>query len=257
MEDQFIELLIDLYRSAVRLGPGGNSETEQAMILAGLDRSRPLKIADIGCGTGASTILLAQKLDAEITAVDFYPEFLEELREKAEKNGVSERITALHCSMDVLPFADEQFDVIWSEGAVYNMGFEAGISAWNRFLKPGGKLAVSEITWLTAVRPQEIESYWQQEYPQIDTASAKFRVLEQNGYSPIGYFVLPVSCWNENYYRPLQDRFTSFLADHSNSSQAKEVIEAQEQEIALYQQYSSYYSYGFYAAKKVCSSPGV
>ncbi len=53
-----------------RQGPGGDAETKLAMKLAGLDRTRPLKIVDIGCGTGASTILLAKELDAEITAVD-------------------------------------------------------------------------------------------------------------------------------------------------------------------------------------------
>ncbi|MGX7950707.1 class I SAM-dependent methyltransferase [Oleidesulfovibrio alaskensis] len=92
--------------------------------MAGLDRSRPLKIADV-CGTGASTILLAKELDAHITAVDFLPEFLNELHTRAIDHGVADRITTLNCSMDALPFTKGEFDVIWSEGAVYNMGFEA------------------------------------------------------------------------------------------------------------------------------------
>jgi SAM-dependent methyltransferase len=61
--------------------------------------------------------------------------------------------------METLPFTEGEFDVIWSEGAVYNMGFEAGVSAWRRFLKPGGKLIVSEITWLSATRPPELQSH--------------------------------------------------------------------------------------------------
>ena len=135
------------------------------MELAGLDRSRPLKIADIGCGTGASTILLAKELDADITAVDFLPEFLDELQIRASEQGVADRITTLNCSMDALPFEEGEFDVIWSEGAIYNIGFEAGVSAWRRFLKPGGKLIVSEITWLSATRPAELQSHWHSEYP--------------------------------------------------------------------------------------------
>jgi ubiquinone/menaquinone biosynthesis C-methylase UbiE len=35
------------------------------MELPAFDRSRPLKIADVGCGTSASTILLASELDAD------------------------------------------------------------------------------------------------------------------------------------------------------------------------------------------------
>ena len=38
--------------------------------------------------------------------------------------GLSEKVTTLCCSMDNLPFGDEEYDVIWSEGAIYNVGFE-------------------------------------------------------------------------------------------------------------------------------------
>lgn len=185
------QLFIDLHRPATRQGPGGEAETKQAMALAGLDRSRHLKVADIGCGTGASTILLAKELDAEMTAVDFLPEFLDELETRAKDHGVAEKITTLSCSMDALPFSDEEFDVIWSEGAIYNMGFETGVSGWSRFLKPGGKLVVSEITWLSAARPPEVQSHWEKEYPEIDVASAKIGILEQHGYCPKAYFFLP------------------------------------------------------------------
>jgi len=46
-----MQLLVDLHKSQFRQGPGGEAETKRAMELAGLDRSRHLKIADIGCGT--------------------------------------------------------------------------------------------------------------------------------------------------------------------------------------------------------------
>jgi SAM-dependent methyltransferase len=245
-----IQLLVDLHRHAVRQGPGGEAETKRAMALAGLDRSRPLKIADIGCGTGASTVLLAEALDADITAVDFLPEFLDELRSRAHDHGVADRIATLNCSMDALPFADGELDLIWSEGAIYNLGFEAGVSAWRRFLKPGGRLVVSEITWLTATRPPELQSHWEQEYPEVDVASAKIAILERHGYSPEAYFVLPTHCWLDNYYRPMQGRFDAFLERHGRSEQAKAIVEAEQHEIALYERYGDYFSYGVYVAKR-------
>jgi cyclopropane fatty-acyl-phospholipid synthase-like methyltransferase len=244
------QLLIDLHRSATRQGPGGDAETKRAIELAGLDRSHALKIADIGCDTGASTVLLAKELDATITAVDFLPEFLDELQSRANDYGVADKITTLNCSMDALPFTEGEFDVIWSEGAVYNMGFEAGISAWSRFLKPGGKLIVSEITWLRATRPLELQSHWETEYSEVDVASAKIGILERHGYSPEAYFVLPVHCWLENYYRPMQNRFDEFLERHGRSDQAQAVVEAEQHEIALYEKYRDYYSYGVYVATK-------
>ncbi|HBI16237.1 MAG TPA: SAM-dependent methyltransferase, partial [Desulfobulbaceae bacterium] len=104
-------LLIDLHRPAERQGPGGDAQTKRAMELAGLDRSRPLKIADIGCGTGASTILLAKELDARITAVDFLPEFLDELQIRANNHGVEDRITTLNASRNALLFAKGELDL--------------------------------------------------------------------------------------------------------------------------------------------------
>jgi SAM-dependent methyltransferase len=244
------QLLVDLHKPARRQGPGGDAETEKALDLAGIDRSAPLQIADIGCGTGASTLLLAQLLKARITAVDFLPEFLDVLVTRAEELGVADRVSTLACSMDDLPFADEELDVIWSEGAIYNIGFARGVAEWKRFLKPGGILVASEITWLTDARPAELQQHWDREYPEIDLASAKIRALEKNGYAPIGYFVLPERCWLDEYYRPMQARFDDFLERHGHSAEARAIVAAEQHEISLYETYRAHVSYGVYIARK-------
>ena len=245
------QLLVDLHKNANRQGPGGDTETEKALSLAMIDRTAPLKIADIGCGTGASTLVLARLLKAQITAVDFLQDFLEVLEGRAENMGLSDKITILACSMDDLPFGDEEYDVIWSEGAIYNIGFEKGVTDWNRYLKVGGLLVVSEITWITDSRPSELQKHWEGEYPEIDVASSKIGVLEKNGYSPIGYFVLPEYCWLDNYYRPMQNSFKSFLDRNRNSEEARAIVEAENREIELYEKYKTYYSYGVYIARKL------
>ena len=246
-----LKLLIDLHKDAERQGPGGVQETSKAIQLAKLDKAGPLKIADIGCGTGASTLELACQLNAHITAVDFLPEFIDILKENASKEEMADKIHPLVCSMEDLPFGDEEYDVIWSEGAIYNMGFEHGIMAWRRFLKPGGKLIVSEITWSTGKRPRELQEYWENEYPEIDTASAKIKLLEDNGYSLISYFLLPEHCWLENYYRPLQRSFDGFLKRNNHSQEARALVSAEEKEIAVYEKYKEFYSYGVYIATKL------
>ena len=249
MEDY--QLLIDLHKRAKRQGPGGDAETRKAIDLAMLDSSAPLKIADIGCGTGSSTTMLASVLNAKITAVDFLPEFIEVLMTKAKSESLAQKIDPLVCSMDNLHFDNEEYDVIWSEGAIYNMGFENGVNNWKRFLKPNGLLVVSEITWTTNDRPFEIQKYWDSEYPEISTASSKISVLEKSGYSPIAYFVLPEHCWLDNYYLPLQNSFPEFLARNANSENAKAIVEAEKKEIALYKKYKNNYSYGVYIARKL------
>ena len=249
MEDY--QLLIDLHKRAKRQGPGGDEETKKAIDLALLDSSTPLRIADIGCGTGSSTILLARLLNAQITAVDFLPDFLEELRINAQNKGLTKKINPLACSMEKLKFNDEEYDVVWSEGAIYNMGFENGIRNWKRFLKINGLLIISEITWLTGERPFELQNDWENEYPEIDTASAKIRILENNNYSPISYFFLPENCWLDNYYGPMQNSFTDFLKRNNNSEEAQAIVNAEKKEIALYEKYKKYFSYGVYIARKL------
>ncbi|CDN13162.1 hypothetical protein RintRC_2340 [Richelia intracellularis] len=57
--------------------------------------------------------------------------------------------------------------------------------------------------------------------------SFKIKVLEKNGYSPIGYFVLPEHCWLNKYYLPMKDRFQSFLNRNENSEEARAIVEAE------------------------------
>ena len=93
--------------------------------------------------------------------------------------------------------------------------------------------------------------FWEQAYPEIDTAANKLRVLEEAGYSPLGYFVLPGSSWLDNFYAPLEASFEVFLARHGHSASAEALVEEHRQEIALYRKYRDCYSYGFYVAKRV------
>lgn len=247
---EHLDLLIDLHHNNPRQGPGDDAQTALALRLTGLDTAAPLRVADIGCGTGAATLALARLLpQAQITAVDFLPYFLAKLRERAHVAGVSVRIRTLEASMDALPFANGAFDLFWSEGAIYNMGFENGVRSWRRFLKPGGVLVASELTWTTDTRPPELQTHWAREYPEVGTAADKLRVLERNGYSPLGCFVLPESCWLQDYYAPLRAGFSGFLSRHGHSEAARSVVSENEQEIALYEKYKAFFSYGVYVAK--------
>jgi ubiquinone/menaquinone biosynthesis C-methylase UbiE len=249
MDMEALTLLVDLHRDGARQGPGSDAMTRQAMALAGLTPQAGLKIADIGCGTGASALLLAGDLKAEVTAVDLFPAFLDTLKARAAEAGLSALITPVEASMEALPFEPGSLDVIWSEGAIYNIGFEAGIAAWKRFLKPGGLLAVSELSWFTAERPAELEAYWCEQYPGVAPASAKIAQLEEAGYTPAGYFPLPASAWLEEYYAPTQARLPAFLDRHGHSEAARSVVEMEQAELAHFEAHHRYYGYGFYLAR--------
>jgi len=152
-----LELLIALHESQPRLGPGSEAHTRQALALSGLKGGDSLRIADLGCGTGASALVLAQELDAHIVAVDMVPAFLRELTRRAQEQGLAERIDIHEASIGAPPFEAESLDAIWSEGAIYNVGFEEGVERWRPVLKHNGLLAVSELTWLRCERPLDLE----------------------------------------------------------------------------------------------------
>ncbi|MEM7179762.1 MAG: class I SAM-dependent methyltransferase [Spirochaetota bacterium] len=248
---QGLELLVDFHRQGLRQGPGDDTITQKALAFLDLDTKQKLSIADIGCGTGAQTMCLAGLANANITAIDLFPEFLQELETRAKEQKPNGVVQTVQASMEDLPFPQEQFDVMWSEGAIYIMGFEKGIKAWREYLKPKGYLAVTEISWLTSSRPKELNEYWQSQYPEISAISEKVQILERHGYSPIATFQLPESCWLDKYYLPMQKRMDSFLQKHRYSPEARELVENEMEEIQLYNTYKQYYGYVFYIAQKI------
>ncbi len=244
------DLLIDLHKNNPRQGPGSEEMSLKALSFIDITNKTNLQIADIGCGTGAQTMTLAQHTQGQITAVDLSAVFLEKLHIRAQEKSLSDRIRPLERSMDDLPFEEASLDIIWSEGAIYILGFEKGVQYWSRFLKPGGYLAVSEISWLTTSRPPQLEDYWIKAYPEIGMVSDKIKVLERNGFTPVAHFILPPVCWTEHYYEPIRQGFSSFLERQQESEEALELVEGEREEMAFYEKYQSYYSYGFYIARK-------
>ena len=124
-----LELIIEFHKDSERQGPGSDEATLKALSYIPLMNEKT-KILDIGCGTGGQTLILANNTAAQITAVDMLPQFLETLMKKAKENNLLDRITAKEMLMDNLTFDKNSFDVIWSEGAIYNIGFEKGLSLW-------------------------------------------------------------------------------------------------------------------------------
>lgn len=246
-----MELMMHLHLDNKRQGPGSTETTWLALDLARIDLTRSYRIADIGCGTGAQTIDLAQKLKGEIVAVDIFSEFLDKLKNRITCNELSADVKTLSASMDNLPFAKDEFDMIWSEGAVYNMGFRNGISYWKNFLKLGGILAVSELSWTTNSRPSELEDFWNGEYSEMDTVAGKMKVLEEAGYRVLAHFILPENCWTDNYYIPLLQSHNAFLEKFGNIDTARKIVDLDKQESDFYNKYKDFYSYGFYIAQKI------
>lgn len=233
-----------------RQGPGCDDETCRALDFVE-GRQSKLNILDVGCGTGAQTFVLADKLDCSITAVDFLPDFLSVLEKRAQKRSLGRKIKVKEMSMFELDFEDESFDLIWSEGAIYIIGFKEGFEQWKKLLKPGGYIAVTELSWLTDSRPEEIENYWNSNYPGIDTVENKLKLIESAGYLPVESFIIPDYCWSKNYHEPILARADSYLKEREYCPEAVEFINAERVEAAMFERYKEYFGYAFYIAKRI------
>lgn len=238
-----------LFFTPNRQGPGSQQVTRQALSFIG-ELSDNAKIADIGCGSGGQTITLAENTKGQITAIDLFPKMITLLKERAIHHGLSDRISGIAVSMENLPFEPGELDLIWAEGSIYNIGFERGLREWKQFLKPGGMIAVSEVSWLTNTRPDEIEQFWNFNYAEIDTISNKIKKMEEAGYSPVAHFILPEYCWLDCFYKPMQENIPLFLEKYKNSKPAQQLVQRELDEIDYYRKYKSYYGYVFYIGMK-------
>ncbi|RPH32679.1 MAG: class I SAM-dependent methyltransferase [Bacteroidales bacterium] len=250
IHDFDVNLICEYFSSVVRQGPGSPEVTIKALNFIDNLTNESL-IADIGCGTGGQTMVLAQHALGHIAGIDLFPKFIELFNLNAIKLNLQDRVKGVVGSMDNLPFQSEELDLIWSEGAIYNIGFERGLNEWRKFLKTGGYIAVSEASWFTDERPTEIDEFWQNAYSGIDTIPNKVNQMQKTGYIPVAAFILPENCWIEHFYTPQAKAQEIFLKKYEGNKTAEEFIASERHETQLYFKYKEYYGYVFYIGKKI------
>jgi ubiquinone/menaquinone biosynthesis C-methylase UbiE len=116
------------------------------LLLAALPAA-PSAIADLGCGTGTLSVLLATEGYA-VTGLDFAPRMIRAARAKARAAGVSARFELSNAAAPTLPAAS--FDVVLARHVLWAMpDTGAALGAWLRLLLPGGVLLLIEGRWST------------------------------------------------------------------------------------------------------------
>lgn len=250
IHDFDFSLICEYFSSITRQGPGSEASTHEA--ITAIPNINPgFKIADIGCGTGSSAIQLAKETHASVLAIDLFADFLNKVKKNSEMEGVSDKVSTLQADMTQLSLEEESLDLIWSEGAIYNIGFEKGLREWNRYIRKNGYIAVTDSTWLTDTRPLEIEGFWMDAYPQIDTLENNVDKMAKAGYRVIKTAVLPDECWTKEFYEPQVNAQRIFLERHPNDFTANELVKNQRREADLFTKYSKYYGYVWYIGQKI------
>ncbi len=248
-QEKFWQHFFEIYESIPRQGPGDAESTRRALrALPFLSAKK--RILDIGCGAGVQTLDLARACDAQLTAVDVHPPFLETLARQAEEAGLAHRITAEVGDMCALDYPSAAFDVIWSEGSIFIVGFAKGLAAWRRLLAPGGYLVVSELCWLVDDPPAEVRAFFGDEGAAAAEVGARRADIVAAGYTLLEDFVLPEVGWWENYYVPLAASLERFRERHADDPEALAVAARSELEIEIYRKYPGSFGYVFFVMQR-------
>jgi SAM-dependent methyltransferase len=240
----FDDVFWKVHSGLEREGPGDEGSFRRAFAMLRDLPSEP-SILDVGSGPGAQTFQLAEATRGRITSVDTHQRFLDELERGAAARGFSDRIRTVNASMAKLPFDDASFDLIWSEGAAYIMGFVKALARWKRLLTPRGYIAVTEPCWLQPVAdtPEGALKEWR-EYPAMKPIPDILKDVADAGYREVGHFPLPPAAWL-NYYDPMQRRIDALREEFRSDAASLEKLAVHQAEVDGYRRYGRYYSYLF------------
>jgi SAM-dependent methyltransferase len=241
-------LFFEIFDGLPRQGPGDEASTITALkLVPGVGPDS--RVLDLGCGTGLQTRVLARNSPAQFLAIDNHPPFVEEARRQARASGLEGRIDTRIGDMRRLDLPPGSFDLIWCEGAIYVIGFEAGLRAWRPLLVPRGHLAVTEVCWSKPDPPAECADFWAREYPAIRDTAARLMTIEACGYDLAGHFALPASAWWGDYYLPLEQHITEFRTRHPEEPDAAELADQIHREIEIWHRHSEWYHYEFFVMR--------
>ena len=195
-------------------------------MLPQLDRPR---ILDVGCGSGIPTMELAKLSDGEIIGLDINQDLLDVLRRKIEKARVSDRVKAVKCSIFDMEFPKESFDIIWTEGSIWVIGFKRGLQEWKRFLKPNGFIVVHD---------------------EKGNIEEKLKQISSCGYDLLGYFQLDEDTWWAEYFAPLEKLIGEIRTRHADDQKVLEALHSSQREIDMFKKDPQLNSSVFFTLKK-------
>ena len=216
-------------------------------LLPPLDRP---SILDIGCGRGGPTLQLAELSQGQIWGIDVDMAALRILAHRTSEAGLINRVRPIQGSLFALSFAGQSFDLLWSEGAIWLLGFAPGLRQWRRLLRPGGCLVVHEAIWLRPDPPPEVRAYWQRHYAGISTIPPILDQIPACGYDLLGHFALPEDAWWRAYYAPLERRIQTLRDKYAADPASLALLDAEQRDVDLFKCHQPWYGSAFFVLQR-------
>lgn len=239
-------IFFEVFEPLPRQGPGNRASTLRALeSCAGLPEAP--RIVDLGCGCGAQTLDLASVTSGTILAVDLHQPLIERLAADVARLGLSERVEVRVADMASLE-PSGTFDLVWSEGALYNLGLDAALAVCAGLLQPGGYLAFTEAVWRTQDPPEDARRAFA-EYPAMGDVAAVLDLLDRTGWEVFDHFPLPNEAWWDQFYAPMERRIEELRAQYTDSPDALAVLDEIAEEPRMHRRSGSTYGYEFFIAR--------
>lgn len=146
--------------------------------------------------------------------------------------------------MTDIPKIFRQIDLLWSEAAVYSIGFSNALRTWASAMSPGGFAAVSELSWLRDEVPEPVKKFFDSCYPVMQSVQQNIRLAENLGYKMLATYTLPSEAWVDGSYDILGPRARS-LASHPDAFVRDSAAETV-REIEIFESSEDSYGYVFY-----------
>ena len=245
---RFWGIFFEVYEALPRQGPGNRACAARALGLCRLP-SAPT-VLDLGCGIGGQTLHLAELTSGAIVAVDNHAPVIERLRWSVAERGLSYRVWPMVADIAHPAFAAERFDLIWSEGALYNIGIERALQLYRPLLRPGGHLAFSDAVWRKEDPPPEVRELFEQDYPTMGCATDVVAVIGRCDLDLLGHFTLPDEAWWDEFYTPMLRRVAELRIKYAADGEALAVLDQIGAEPEFYRRHSESYGYEFFVARR-------